>query len=156
VSHFDRFLSDVTGDATPKAPPGNLTEIDSIVVPSREEGFQETFLKENCWHAIRMHGWMRPQIKYIARYRVAPASGITQVAPVKSIEPWKDTSKFVLNFAEPAKATKPIPMLKQGRVKTFQRTSWAVRSRKPTGPAACCSSTRRRSASSGTRRRIVY
>jgi hypothetical protein len=59
--------------------------------------------------AIRVHGSMRSQIKYIATYQVAPISAITHIAPVKSIEPWKDSGKFVVNFAEPARAIDPIP-----------------------------------------------
>lgn len=63
---------------------------------------------------------MLPQIKYIAVYQVAPQSAITHVAPVSSIEPWNDTKKFVVNFAEPARKIGPIPLLKNGRVKAPQ------------------------------------
>jgi hypothetical protein len=77
-------------------------EIDTVVVPAREEGFQTVFIGENRWHEVRLHGSMRPQIKYVAVYRVAPESAITHLASVKSIEPWKDTGKWVINFAEPA------------------------------------------------------
>ncbi len=34
-------------------------ELDTIVVPAREEGFKETFLGENCWYAIRMSSSMK-------------------------------------------------------------------------------------------------
>ena len=90
------------------------------MVPAREDGFQETFLKENRWYAVRIHGSMRPQIKYIAAYQVAPQSAITYVAPVSSIEPWDDTKKFVLNFAEPARKIGPISLLRDGTVKALQ------------------------------------
>jgi hypothetical protein len=72
---------------------------------------------------------MRPQIKYAAVYQVAPVSAITHVAPVKSIEPWKDTGKFVINFAEPAKEIAPIPMLKGGHVRSFQNLRYTTRAR---------------------------
>ncbi len=62
-------------------------DIDTVVVPAREEGFHKVFLKENRWFAIRIHSNMRPRIKYIAAYQVAPQSAITYVAPVSSIEP---------------------------------------------------------------------
>jgi tetratricopeptide (TPR) repeat protein len=98
-----------------------LDDIDTVVVPAREEGFQNTFLKENRWLAIRMHSSMRPQIKYIAVYQVAPQSAITHVAPVSSIEPWEeDSSRFVVNFAEPARKIGPIPLSKNGIVKAPQ------------------------------------
>jgi len=70
---------------------------------------------------------MRPQIKYVAVYQVAPVSAITHIAPVKSIEPWKDTGKVVINFAEPAKEITPIPMLKAGRVRSFQNLRYTSR-----------------------------
>ncbi len=72
---------------------------------------------------------MRPQIKYIAAYRVTPESAITHIALVQSIDPWKDTGKFVVNFAEPAESLQRIPMLETGRVKTFQSLRYTSRVR---------------------------
>lgn len=123
---FEPFLADVNADLREAFPNGRQEgpitqdDIDTVVVPAREDGFQETFLKENRWFAIRIHGTMRPQIKYIAVYQVAPQSAITYVAPVSSIEPWDDTKKFVVNFAEPARKIGPIPLLKNGIVKAPQ------------------------------------
>lgn len=107
----------------------DASEVDTVVVPAREEGFQETFLRENRWYAIRIHGTMRPQIKYIAAYQVAPVSAITHIAPVKSIEPWKDTGKFVLNFAEPAREIGPIELVKGGRIKPLYNLRYTTRAR---------------------------
>lgn len=98
----------------------DIAEFDTIVVPAQEDGFQETFLGENRWYAIRMHASMIPQIKYIAVYRVAPVSAITHWALVKNIEPWQDTGKFVVNFAEPAKEISHIPLVPKSRVKALQ------------------------------------
>ena len=70
---------------------------------------------------------MRPQIKYIAAYQVAPVSAITYIAPVKSIEPWKDTGKFVVYFAEPAKQIGPIPLVKGGKVRQLQNIRYTTR-----------------------------
>lgn len=78
--------------------PADPSDLDTIVVPARDDGFQEIFLGQNRWHAVRIHGSMRPQIKYVAVYRVAPTSAITHVATVKTIEPWKGTGKFALEF----------------------------------------------------------
>lgn len=123
---FEPFLADINADLR-QIPPHDRQEelisqddIDTVVVPAREEGFQDVFLKENRWYSVRIHGTMRPQIKYIAVYQVAPQSAITYVAPVSSIEPWEDTKKFVVNFAEPARQIGPIPLLKHGRVKALQ------------------------------------
>ena len=125
VYHFEPFLADVVVDVAEAD--GAVGEVDTIVVPAREEGFQETFLGENRWYQIRIHGSMRPQIKYIAVYRVAPISAITHLAPVQSIEPWKDTNKFVVNFAEPAKEIDPITLVKGGRGKALQNSRYTTR-----------------------------
>lgn len=124
---FEPFLADLTADVTgSKLDP---SEIDTIVVPAREDGFQETFLGENRWYAIRIHGTMQPQIKYIAGYKVAPTSAITHIAPVKSIEPWKDTDKFVVNFSESPQEIGPISLVKGGRVKAPQSIRYTKKER---------------------------
>jgi hypothetical protein len=128
--HFSPFLADLEPEGTRSTEPrADLSEVDTIVVPAREEGFQETFIGENRWYEIRIHGSMRPQIKYIAVYRVAPISAITHLAPVKSIEPWKDTNKFVVNFVEPAKEIRAIPLLKGGHAKALQNIRYTTRSK---------------------------
>jgi hypothetical protein len=134
--HFEPFLADLREDvaAAEQAVKAGVSrvdasEVDTVVVPAREEGFQETFLGENRWYAIRIHGTMRPQIKYIAAYRVAPVSAITHIAPVLSIEPWKDTGKFVVNFTEPAREIGPIELVKGGRIKPLYNLRYTSRSR---------------------------
>ncbi|HEV2493070.1 MAG TPA: hypothetical protein VG204_08370 [Terriglobia bacterium] len=135
VYHFEPFLADLqeqtgtTRGTTAEAAPGQIdvAEVDTVVVPAREDGFKEVFLGENRWYSIRIHGTMRPQIKYIAGYQVAPVSAITHIAPVGSIEPWKDTGKFVVNFSEPARALGPIPLVKSGRVKALQNLRYTAR-----------------------------
>jgi hypothetical protein len=134
--HFAPFPVDLSQDvraAEATVKPGSkqldASEVDAVVVPAREEGFQETFLGENRWYEIRIHGTMRPQIKYIAAYRVAPVSAITHIAPVKSVEPWKDTGKYVVNFAEPAREIGPILLVKGGRVKSPYSLRYTTRER---------------------------
>lgn len=124
--HFEPFLADVSADigtsisGSPTSKSLPQEEVDTVVVPAREDGFRETFLGENRWYEIRIHGTMRPQIKYIAAYRVAPKSAITHIAPVSSIEPWEDSGKFVVNFADSAHEIGPIPLVKGGRVTALQ------------------------------------
>jgi hypothetical protein len=60
---------------------------------------------------------MIPKLKYAAVYRVAPTSAITHVAPISSIEPWQDTDKKVINFAEPAQKVGPIRLVSKGKMK---------------------------------------
>ncbi len=118
---FTPFLQDVVDSgAAAGGATADIGELDTIVVPAREEGFQDTFLGENRWYAIRMHSSMIPQIKHIAAYRVAPRSAITHTAPVSKIIPWKDTGKYCLEFAEPAREIGPIKLDQPGRGKAPQ------------------------------------
>lgn len=73
-------------------------ELDTIVVPARDDGFNEEFLLNNRWYAIRISSAMLDKIKYIAAYQVAPTSGITYVAEVDRIEKYKDTNKYIIYF----------------------------------------------------------
>lgn len=82
---------------------------DTLVVPAQSEGFKETFLGENCWHAIRISGGMLPKIRWIAAYQTQPVSAITHVAPVDHIKPYGDGKKYQVVFSEPAKPLNPIP-----------------------------------------------
>jgi hypothetical protein len=70
---------------------------------------------------------MRPQIKYIAGYQVAPVSAITHLAAVKSIEPWKETNKFVVNFSESPREIGPLPLVKGGQVKALRNLRYTTR-----------------------------
>jgi len=131
--HFKPFLADVDADMGVREEISissddslDISELDTVVVPAREDGFRDTFLAENRWYAIRIHGTMRPQIKYIAVYQIRPISAITHIAPVKSIEPWQDTGKFVVYLSEPAKEIPPIPMAKDGRIKSFQNLRYTT------------------------------
>ena len=76
---------------------------DTIVVAAREEGFQNVFLGEDCWFAIRISGGRLNEIKYIAAYQVTPVSAVTHVAEIESIEPYGDKGKYRVNFLSPAR-----------------------------------------------------
>ena len=85
-------------------------DIDIIVVPAQEEGFQSAFIESNAWWQIRISVSMLDKIKYIAAYRTAPVSAITHVAEVDRIERYKDTNKYILYFKESAKAIPHIEL----------------------------------------------
>jgi hypothetical protein len=110
-------------------PPLDPSEIDTIVVPAQDEGFAEVFLGESRWYQIRIHGSMIPRIKHIAVYRVAPVSAITHIADVQNIEQWRETNKYVVNFAEPAKEIGPIKLVPKSAVKTPQAPRYTSLSR---------------------------
>jgi hypothetical protein len=104
-------VAQADSDTVPAAPLHYETdERDTIVVPAREEGFQQTFLGEDAWHAIKISGGMLPRIKYIAAYRTAPVAAITHYATVDRIEPYGNEDKYRLVFTEPAKEIKRIPL----------------------------------------------
>ena len=133
--HFEPFLADVSSDVfaikdgAAGKPHIDQSELDTVVVPAREEGFEEVFKGEDKWYQIRLRGSMLPLIKYIASYRVYPISAITHIAPIKSIGPWKDSGKYVVNFAKPAKEIEPISLNKKGRVKALQSLRYTTRER---------------------------
>lgn len=87
-----------------------VEELDTIIVPAHEEGFNEVFIGENSWYAIRLSAAMVPRIKYIAAYITAPTSAITHYAEVATIDKYKDTNKYILYFKGPAKPIGPIKL----------------------------------------------
>jgi hypothetical protein len=136
IYQFEPFLAEITESAiTGKTREKGTSitidpsDIDTIVIPAREDGFQEVFLGENCWYAIRIHSSMIPRIKYIAAYQVAPVSAITHIAKVHKIEQWKDTNKYVLYFEEVAKPIEPINLVPKGLVKAPQGPRYTSMSR---------------------------
>jgi hypothetical protein len=72
---------------------------------------------------------MLQKIKFIAAYRVAPESAITHVAQVATIEKWKDTNKYVVNFTQPAMPIGPIRLVPKGQVKAPQGPRYTSKSR---------------------------
>ena len=131
---FEPFLSDVAisiqeSNGNPILSTIDPSEIDTIVVPARDDGFKEVFLTENRWWAIRIHSSMIPKIKYIAAYRVAPESAITHIAAVSSIEQWKDTNNYVVNFESPAEKIKPVRLVEKSKVKAPQGPRYTSKNR---------------------------
>jgi hypothetical protein len=94
-----------SGGVTPTVPKMS-DEPDTVIVPAQKEGFDEVFLGQNVWWAIRIGGGMIPKIKYIAAYQSNPVSAVTHVA---SIEPYGEDGKYKLIFSEPARPIGPIP-----------------------------------------------
>lgn len=124
IYRFSPFLTDV--EASIAAPGRDPAELDTVVVPAREEGFKDVFLGEDRWYAVRMHASMISQIQYVATYRVSPVSAITHYATVQSIERWRDTDKVVINFKEPALEIGPIELVRRGRVKALQNLRYTT------------------------------
>ena len=114
---------------TASSKPLDPGEIDTIVVPAREEGFRDVFLGEDEWHSVRIHGSMIPQIRYVAAYRVAPMSAITHIAKVREVSPAADPGKWRIIFDGPASEIRPISLVSHGRVRAPQNIRYTTRQR---------------------------
>jgi hypothetical protein len=101
-------------------------KFDTIVVPAREEGFQQRFINENCWFAIRINAKHIPKLKYIAAYRVAPIGAITHLAEIERIEPFGTTGKYLLKFKASPIAIGPIPRTENSEI-NMQSPRYALR-----------------------------
>lgn len=95
LHRFSPFKDEVMTDLPANT---DADELDTIIVPAREDGFNEEFMKNDRWFAIRISGAMIDKIKHIAAYQVAPVSGITYIADVDRIEKYKDTNKYIVFF----------------------------------------------------------
>lgn len=107
IHRFNPFQNDIL-EGIPTST--DLDDLDTIVVPAREEGFKEVFIGENCWYQIRISAAMLSKIKHIAAYQVAPISAITHIAEVERIEKYKDTDKYIVYFKGNAKPIKKITL----------------------------------------------
>lgn len=117
IHRFTPFQDDVLDAILPST---DLDELDTIVVPAKDEGFNEVFVGEKCWYQIRISAAMLNKIKYIAAYQVAPISAITHVAEVERIEKYKESDKYVLYFKHEAKQIKKVGLSGQTKGKAPQ------------------------------------
>jgi predicted DNA binding CopG/RHH family protein len=107
---FTPFQQEIREITEGKRPRVNAEELDTIVVPANEEGFNKVFLGKDCWYAIRISSSMLDRIKYIASYQTAPVSAITYYAEVSKIGKYRDSGKYIVYFKEKAKKTGPIKL----------------------------------------------
>jgi hypothetical protein len=104
---FQPEIRDITEDTRHKV---NLEDLDTIVVAANEGGFNEVFLGQDCWYAIRISSSMIDRIKFIAGYQTAPISAITHYAEVSKIEKYRDSGKSIVYFKDKAKEIGPIKL----------------------------------------------
>lgn len=110
IHKFEPFQQEIKNIVESKTSKINVDELDTIVVPAKEEGFQRVFLGKNCWHAIRISASMIDRLKYIAAYQVAPISAITYYAEIQRIEKYEDSSKYIVYFKDEANKIGPIKL----------------------------------------------
>ena len=85
VPQYTPVQADIREFKESKVAGGVIVNVETIVVPANKEVFEETFLGENRWYAIRISKSMIGKIKYIAGYQTAPTSAITHYAEVSKI-----------------------------------------------------------------------
>jgi len=131
VHKFRPFQSDIREFKESRVLGGLIESVDTIVVPANKGGFEETFLGENCWYAIRISTSMIDKIKYIAGYQTAPTSAITHYAEVARIEKYKDTDKFIVYFKDRAKKIEPLKLIPKpdGKVQAPQAPRYTTSNR---------------------------
>lgn len=83
---------------------------DTIVIPARLEGFNDGFLGQRAWWAIRVRQARLPQLKYVAAYQVQPVSAVAHYAKVRHLEPYGIEGKYKVVFdGDPVPLDHPIP-----------------------------------------------
>jgi len=110
IHKFTPFQSEIREGDEKGGPKVDPSEIDTIVVPANEEGFNKVFLGENCWYAIRISSSMIDRIKYIAGYQTSPTSAITYYAEVSRIEKYRDSGKYIVSFKDNPTKIGPIEL----------------------------------------------
>ena len=124
IHRFTPFQQDIIEATIESRIPAE--EVDTIVCPAREKGFEKAFSVEDRWYPVSISATMIPQIKYIAMYQVAPISAITWIGTIKEIRPYQNTGKYEIILASKQKI-KPIPLNKNQntRVKTLRSPRYA-------------------------------
>lgn len=107
----------------------DINTVDTVVVPARNQGFNDVFLGEDVWYAVRISSILRSQLKYVAAYRTAPISGITHYAPIRSIEAYGESGKFKIVFEQSAQEISIIKLVKNGQVKALQNLRYTTKER---------------------------
>lgn len=105
-----------------------LPDIDTIVCPAQEDGFNEVFLKENRWFAVRIKSKRIPKIKYLAMYEKSPISAIRYIGKVKEIKPYKNTSKYEIILDGKAEKIPSIVLSKEHPTLAPQAPRYTVKS----------------------------
>ena len=132
IHRFTPFQHDITESLESGGQSIDPDEYDTVVVAAHQEGFERVFLGEDRWYKIRMSSAVLERVKYIAAYQTAPISAVTHYAPVKQIEKYRDTGKYIVHFSGPAQEIGPIELgsnsnlaVQGPRYTTFERLQHA-------------------------------
>lgn len=74
-------------------------DFDTIVVPCKDKQENREMLSNGYWAAVRIAEFRKNKLQYIAIYRTAPTSAITEYYKVINIEKWeKNKAKCKIFF----------------------------------------------------------
>lgn len=113
VESQKRELADITQSEVPRVSTARAIrrkrgEYDTIVCPAHQEGFEKEFLGRSRWYAIRISNKVIPHLKFIAIYISSPTCQITHYGRIRSIKPWRDSGKYMVQLKEKPKRIGPI------------------------------------------------
>ena len=105
-----------------------LPEIDTLVCPAREDGFNAVFLGEHRWFPVRINPIRIQKIKYLAIYEKSPVAAINYIGKVREIKPYKNTGKYeIILDGKPIKI-KPIKLTKNELNLVPQSSRYTIKS----------------------------
>jgi hypothetical protein len=87
----------------------SIVDFDTVVCAAFQDGFEHAYVQNNAWWAVRLSQEAREKLRYLAIYEKSPKAQIEHVAEVESIEPYKDTGKFLIHLKN-KRTIKPIPL----------------------------------------------
>lgn len=83
-------------------------DFDTLVCPAHVDGFQQAFIEQHAWWAVRLSPVLREKLKYVAPYVTKPVHAITHFGRIKSIEPYKRTGKYIIHLQGRPRRIGPI------------------------------------------------
>lgn len=81
------------------------SEPDTIIIPMGGRDFARDFLREGCWHGVRISPPRLEALKYIAVFQLAPISALTHYTRIERIEPLDKTGKYSIYLKQ-----EPVPI----------------------------------------------
>jgi len=102
-----------------------LDILDTIVIPMKNDVFNQVYLGQNCWIPINISAIMLDKLKYVAAYQTAPVSAITYIAEIDRFEKCKDSNKYIIYFKEKAHEIRKVPFTEQTKGSSPQYARYA-------------------------------